>query len=209
MAFCNSCGSSIDAGAGFCPKCGVAQAGSAPSPTAPPSPAPQKNNAMKTVVIVVGAVVVLGAAAIAAMTVIGLHIARHTRVENHDGNVRVESPFGTIESTNDPDETAHNLGVALYPGAKVSRGNSANVSVGGIHTVAAEFETDDPVAKVADFYKAKFPDAKVSVSGNDQCSIVSKDSKNLITINIDSENGKTVIHIANVSGQGTTDNSRD
>jgi hypothetical protein len=233
MAFCNACGTNIEGGAKFCPKCGASQPGAAteiagashppaassappsiakgasPIKTAPGTFVNPPQSSLQPVLIVVAAVVVVGALTIAGLTWFGLHVARRTHVENRDGNVRVESPFGTVESTTDPSSISRDLGVDLYPNAHLLKGNAANVSIAGMHTVAAEFETDDPLEKVADFYRSKFPNANVTSSGKDQCSIVSTEKENLVTINIEAQGGKTLIHVANVSGKGVTGSSSD
>lgn len=210
MAYCNSCGANQEAGAKFCPKCGASQpgAGTAATKPVPPAPSsPQGSNTLKVVLLVVAAVVVLGAVAIGTLTFIGLRIARHTHVTQSGNNVRVQTPFGTV-NTNTEDVT-RDLGVDVYPGARMLKSNAANVQMAGVHTVAAEFESDDPASKVADFYKAKFPDANVNVSGQDHYTIVSTNKKNLITINIESQDGKTRINIASVGGKDITGNSSD
>jgi len=214
MAFCNSCGTSLEEGAGFCPKCGASQPGSAAIKTpptvgpavasAPQSSPPQQSNGLRTALIIVAAVFVLGAITIAALTAIGLHIARRTHVENRDGNVRVESPFGSVESSTDPAAVTRSLGADVYPGAQVLKNNSANVNIAGVHTVAADFETSDPIDKVADFYRSKFPHANVTTSDRGHLTIVSNEKGNLVTINLEGDEDKTVIHIANVSGKGVT-----
>ena len=152
---------------------------------------------------------VVGAVAIAGLAVLGLHFARRTHVENRDGNVRVESPLGTVESTTDPSSISRDLGVDLYPGAHLLKGNAANVSIAGMHTVAAEFETDDSPDKVADFYKAKLPNAQHASASGDSYSIVATEKDNIVTIKIEPSAGKTLIHVANVSGKGITGNSSD
>jgi hypothetical protein len=212
MAFCNSCGGTLAAGARFCPKCGgaVALAAAATPVAAPPGPAtaPQSNNALKVILIVVAAVVVLGIIGIGTLAFVVRRIAHRSHIENRDGNVRVETPFGSVQSTNDPDEASRNLGIDLYPGARVLKGNSA--TIGGMHTVEAEFEVDDSAEKVSAFYSSRFPNANVTTKDQNRYTIVSTDTRNLITINIEPENGKTRIKIANVSGKNLTgDNSPD
>jgi hypothetical protein len=79
-----------------------------------------------------------------------------------------------------------------------------------MHTVEAEFESDDPPEKVSAFYSSRFPNANVATKDQNRYTIVSTDKKNLITINIEPEDGKTRIKIANVSGKNLTgDNSPD
>lgn len=209
MAFCNSCGASLEGGAKFCQKCGASQpvSGAVPAVTAS-APAPsQGSDATKIILIVVAVIVVLCIVGIGTVSFIGWRIARHARIDSQNGNVRVESPFGTVETTTNPEDTARNLGVDLYPGASLLKGKSASVDMGGMHTVTAQLETDDAVDKVADFYKPKFPNATVSVKDAGGYTIVATDNKNMITINIKTEGGKTRITIANVSGKGVTGGS--
>jgi len=209
MAYCNSCGTSLEAGARFCPKCGASQpGGSAVSvSSAPAAGSTQSNNSLKVVLIIVAVVVVLGAVAIGTLTLVGLRIARRTHVTQNGDNVRVQGPFGTINTNSS--EVARDLGVEIYPGARMLKNNAANVQIAGVHTVAADFESDDPINKVADFYRAKFPNANVNVSNQDHYTIVSTDNKNLITINIEPQGGKTLIHVASVGGKDVTGNSSD
>src|SRR5580698_9226020 len=211
MAFCNSCGTNLEAGARFCPKCGAA----VPIPTAipaavPPTPAAsaQGNDALKVILIVVVAIVVLGILGIGTLTFVVRRIAHSTHIKNENGNVRVETPFGTVQSTNNPPEAARNLGIDPYPGARVLRGNSA--TIGGMHTVTAQFESDDSVDKVVAFYSAKLPNARVNTKDQNHCTIVSTDKKNIITINIAPEGNKSQINITTVTGKNLTgDNSSD
>jgi hypothetical protein len=209
MAFCNSCGATVEAAAKFCPKCGAGVPAAAATVSAP-VPAPTSSSGLKIVLIVVGVIFALGILGTIAATFIGWRIASRTHVEQRNGNVRVQTPFGTVESTDNPSDAARNLGVDLYPGARVVKGNAADVTFGGMHSVAAQFETDDPPEKVAEFYKSQFPKANVSVSDEKHYAIVSTADKNIITINIEPEDGKTMIHIANVSGKGApTSGSND
>ena len=197
MAFCNACGATVEPGAKFCPKCGAAVPAAAVAST-PATPA--QSNAVKVILIVVAIVVGLFILGIGTATFIGWRIARHTRVEQDRGKVRVETPFGTVESTDDSDEAARNLGIDVYPGARALKGNAANVTMGSMHTVAAEFETDDPPERVAEFYKKKLPHANIAVSDAKHYTIISRDKKNMFTINIEPQEDKTLIHVANISG---------
>jgi hypothetical protein len=217
MAFCNFCGATLDGGAKFCIKCGATQPiGKAPSTTlsAPApiatTPAPQNSNALKIILIAVAVIVGLGILGIAAVSFIGYRIASHTRVHNRDGNVRVETPFGTVQSTTDPELAARDLGIDSYPGATVVKGTTSKMNMGNMHTAAADFETSDSPSTVADFYKSKVPGANVISSESDHYTIISTDKKNMLTINIEPKDGKTRIHIAKVSGKivdgGDSDN---
>jgi hypothetical protein len=208
MAFCNSCGGTTESGAKFCAKCGGAvPAGAATAAPAPPAAPQSSGSGLKIVLIVVGVLVVLFIAGAATTAFIGLRIARGTHVQDKNGNVKVETPFGTVESTTNVEDAARNLGVDVYPGATAMKGNAANVNFGSLHSVAAEFETSDTPDKVADFYKSKLPSANLVSAEGDHYSIISTDKKNMITISIEPQDGKTRIHIANVSGKPAGDSS--
>jgi hypothetical protein len=186
----------------------VAAAATPASASPVPAATPQGSSALKIILIVVAVIVVLGILGIGTLAFIVRRIAHNSHIENKDGNVRVETPFGTAQSTNNPDEASRNLGIDLYPGARVLKGNTA--AFGGMHTVEAEFESDDSPEKVSAFYSSKFPNANVTSKDQNRYTIVSTDNKNLITINIEPEDGKTRIRIANVSGKNATgDNSSD
>jgi hypothetical protein len=178
--------------------------------TAPSTPvaAPQGNSALKIVLIIVAVVIALGILGIGTLTFVIHRIADNSRVRNRDGNVQVETPFGSVQSTNNPDDAVRNLGIDPYPGARVLQGNSA--TIGGMHTVTAQFESDDSVDKVAAFYSSKLPDAKVNTKDQNHYTIVSTDKKNIVTINIAPEGNKSQINITTVTGKNLTgDNSTD
>ena len=222
MAFCNSCGASLTPGTRFCNKCGATVLASSPAPNVanpvlanppvpagslPPSQAGQGSGALKVVLIVVGVIVLLGILSVGSVVFFAWHVARHARVHQEGNNVRVETPFGNVEATKDPADAARNLGVDIYPGAEISKNGSATASFGGIHTASVNSESTDPVDKVASFYKAKFPNAMVSSTDPNRCTIISNDRKNMITINIEGQGDKTKIMITNVSRNSSAANS--
>jgi zinc-ribbon domain len=207
MAFCNSCGTNLEVGVRFCPKCGavVPMASAIPATVTPSATSPQPNNALKIILIVVAAIVVLGILGIGTLGFVVRRIAQNSRIKDENGKVRVETPFGTVQSTNDPEEAARNLGVDPYPGARVLQGNSA--TIGGMRTVTAQFESDDSVDKVAAFYSSKLPNARVNTKDQNHCTIVSTDKKNIVTINIAPEGNKSQIDITTVTGKNLTGDS--
>ncbi|MBZ5651105.1 MAG: zinc ribbon domain-containing protein [Acidobacteriia bacterium] len=213
MAFCNSCGATLDTGAKFCNKCGTTQPGAAAASVTPvltPASPQKSSSALKIILIVVAAIIVLGILGIGAVSFIGYRIAKRSRIHNENGNVRVETPFGTMDTSTDPDEAARNLGIDLYPGAEVVKGTTSNMTMGAMHTATADFETGDPVSAVSEFYKSRLPNANVVSTSGDRYAIISTDKKNMLTINIEPKDGKTRIHIARVSGKmmngGDSDN---
>jgi hypothetical protein len=211
MAFCNSCGATLNPGTQFCNKCGAAVTG--PSQPATPqtpqtagyaaTPAPAAtggSNALKIVLIVVAVIVVIGIIGLAGLGFVAHHfITKNVHVTQDGNQVKVDTPFGKMETNKDPDQVARDLGVDIYPGAQVEKNSAATATFGGMHTVAASFESSDSLDKVCAFYKSKFPNAMVSTSAVNRCTIVSSDQKNMITINIEAKGDATKIQISNVS----------
>jgi hypothetical protein len=221
MAFCNSCGASLTPGIRFCNKCGAAILGSAAAPTiaapsgtpptppvvtAPPAPA-AGGGALKVILIVVAVVVFVGILGLASAGFVAWRIAHRSHVRQNGNDVTVETPFGSVETTKDPDQAARNLGVELYPGAEVLKHGAASTTFGGVHTASLSAESDDSLDKVSSFYKAKFPDAMVTSSDSGRCSIVSNNHGSLITINIQVEGDKTKIQITNVTHKSESNSS--
>lgn len=215
MAFCNSCGANIVPGTRFCNKCGAAiltstlppvasppavgsTPPSPPTPSVPPPP-PSGGGALKAILIVLGVIALVGILGIASLVIFVRHVAHRSHVRQEGDNVKVETPFGTVETTKDPQDAARNLGVESYPGAQVMKEGSVSMTFGNVHTAALNFTTSDSVDQVCSFYKPKFPNATVMTSDANQCTIVSNDKKNMITINVKTESGKTKIVITNVS----------
>ena len=187
MAFCNSCGAPLAEGTRFCSKCGKAiVGGSAAAPAATPAPpSPGSSNGLKIVLIVIGAIILIGIVGMVSLTLVGLHIAKRTHVRQNGDSVKVETPFGTMESSKDPDQAAKELGIDIYPGATVRKDGSSVATFGGMRTVTAAFESSDSVDKVCSFYRSKFPGANVSTQDQNHCAIVSNLMPNMVTINVE------------------------
>ena len=209
MAFCNSCGATLNPGTQFCNKCGAPAAAGATTPgvtsaaastAAPPAPVRTGgSSALKVILIVVAVIVCVGILVLAAIGVIGYHIAKSSRVSQNGDHVKVETPFGSVESSKDPDQAAKDLGVDLYPGAEVQRNGASSVSMGSVRTVTAVFESSDAPDKVCSFYKSRFPGAMVTTSDRDRCTIVSNNQKNVITINVEASGEGARLQMTNVT----------
>lgn len=189
MAFCNSCGATLGSEAKFCSRCGATTGASGVSPSttlSPTAPAARGgSNAVKVVLIVVGVIVLLGGIGIASLAFIAVHVARGSHVSQQGDHVKVETPFGNVEASRDPDKAIQELGVDVYPGAEVQKNGASIATFGNNRAVTAVFQSSDSAEKVCSFYHAKFPASKVASSSSGHCTIASNDSHNLITVSVE------------------------
>jgi hypothetical protein len=191
MAFCNSCGAPLNEGTKFCNKCGAAVTGvpaaTSASPIAPgPPPSKGGSSALKVILVIIGIIVLIGVLGMVTCGIVIHRAIKSAHVSQKGDNVKVETPFGNMETSTDPDKTAGELGVEIYPGAQVQKTGTASVTFGSLHTVTANFESSDSVDKICDFYRQKFPSAQVASSDQTHCSIVSGDKGNSTTISVQS-----------------------
>jgi hypothetical protein len=190
MAFCNSCGAPLNEGTKFCNKCGAAVSGvpaAAAQPIAPgPPPSKGGSSALKVILVIVGVIVLIGVLGMVTCGIVIHRAIKSAHVSQKGDNVKVETPFGNMETSTDPEQTAKDLGVEIYPGADLRKEGTASVTFGSLHTVTANFESNDSVDKVCDFYKQKFPSAQVASSDQTHCSIVSGDKGTSTTISVQS-----------------------
>jgi hypothetical protein len=205
MAFCNSCGAVLNDGTKFCNKCGatVAAAPSVPvvaataSPAAPPPTG--GSSALKIVLIVIAVIVVGGVLIVGAFSFFVYRVAKGAHVSQHGDHVKVDSPFGSVETSKDPEQAAKDLGVDIYPGAEVQKDGASSASFGSIRTVTAIFESNDSLDKICTFYKTKFPNAVATNSEQNHCTIVSNNRGNMVTINIEANGDTSKIQITTVT----------
>jgi len=206
MAFCNACGSNLEATAQFCAKCG-APAGAQATPgtfAAPPvaPPAPRKSN-LKPILIALAAlaaVFVLGIVAVSFFAYKAAKVISAARIEQNGDKVRITSPLGKVEANQLTPEAAKRLGIDLYPGAKVTDSGAVTAGIAGINTAGVEFESDDPPQKVYEFYKSRYPKAMINEKQGDQYSIIATSDTGMTTIEIQPKDGKTHINFAVVGG---------
>jgi flagellar basal body-associated protein FliL len=213
MAFCNSCGTSLTPGTKFCSKCGATvplaavPAAIPATPIATASAPTGGGGALKVILIVVAVIVVIGVLSVASIGFFAWRIAHRTHVTQEGNHVKVETPFGSAETSGDSTQAASNLGLDIYPGAEIQKNGASTASFGGIHTVTAVFESSDSLDKVCAFYKSRFPNAMVSTTDQNRCSIISNDSKSMITIHLEPDGSNTKIQITNVSKNTGTKSS--
>ena len=202
MAFCNSCGAVLNDGTKFCNKCGATVAAAPAVPVvaaAAPPPTTGGGGVLKIVLIVIAVIVVVGVLVVGAFSFFVYRVAKSAHVSQQGDHVKVDSPFGSVETSKDPEQAAKDLGVDIYPGAEVQKDGASSASFGSIHTVTAVFESNDALDKICTFYKTKYPNAVASNSEQNHCTIVSNNRGNMITINVEGNGDTSKIQITTVT----------
>jgi hypothetical protein len=223
MAFCTSCGASLDPSMRFCTACGTPIAapaspaaagqpapGSTMAPASPPSPYASTTATTTTggsgvaKVIIIVVVILLGLALLAGVAgILGIrYIAHRVKVDTSGDRARVSTPFGTVVA-GDAAETARSLGVDVYPGARPLPGG-ATVNLGNFHTAAAEFQTPDSPEQVASWYRSHYPRSQINVADQNESTMVFSTSKGMVTIAIQARGNMTHIAMSSVAGANTS-----
>jgi hypothetical protein len=104
--------------------------------------------------------VVVGIAALGILLATGCSVQVDKTKDGHDKNVKVDTPLGGLHVRAD-DTSAADVGLPVYPGAKVSPGKdghkSADVHIGfgewQLRVKVVSYETDDSQDKVIAFYQ--------------------------------------------------------
>ncbi len=135
------------------------------------------------------------------------------KVTEENGEVKVETDEGEASvSTKVP--TEDEIGIPIYPGAQMYEDSAGSVTTtdekGKTTYTAAVLYTDDPVAKVVEWYKDKltgkpgFVDMSTTQAGEDVGLFMFQSGETLKTVTIaedtDIHPGKTAIAVASVSG---------
>jgi CRISPR/Cas system CMR subunit Cmr4 (Cas7 group RAMP superfamily) len=164
-----------------------------------PPPSKGGSSALKIILIIIAVIVGMGVLAMVTCGIVIHRAVKSAHISQNGDNVKVETPFGSVETNKDPAQTAKDLGVDIYPGAVAQKNGTASMSFGSMHTVTATFETTDTGEKVCDFYKSKLPAGTTTSSDPNRCNIISGDPQNMITINVQPSGDSTKFVIANVS----------
>jgi hypothetical protein len=207
MAFCTSCGASVDAGMKFCGKCGAAMAGTAPAaPAAQPGqpaqgadPAKGGSGALKVILIILGVILFFVILVSAVIGYVGYRGYKAVKAEQAKlGDMKVDVTTGAA-SAGDATKMAQEMEIEVYPGAEPQQGGGA-VSLGGFSVAGANFLTSDSPSQVADFYKKQYPKAMMVSEGEDHYSIMVNTPKGMVTVAIEPSEGRTKISIARMAG---------
>ena len=207
MPFCTSCRAEMDATAQVCPSCGKAVGAGAPQAAATAAAPPAQKSgggALKIILLVLGGMLLLGIVGIVIAAGTAYYFAKQSHVEQGPEGAKVETPFGTVETTkDDAEKIAAKMGIEVYPGARALPG-AASVTMGSMHSATAMYESDDPPEKVAEFYHKQFPHATLTTTrGEDEKEglhtvMAFGDSGKWTTITIEGQEGGSKIAIASV-----------
>jgi hypothetical protein len=195
-------------GVAFCTKCGAKMAAPAPpvattgaAAAAAPAPAQQQNSggALKIVLIVFAVIAVL---AVGGATVGFFFLKRAVNkavTTDSSGTVTSVNIGGTkIETLKDSRLVAQKIGVEIFPGAEADNEGSSSMTIGGVTTTHAQFSSSASADEVFEFYKAKYPNANMMDQPESKTLMQGSEDKELLTINVTAEEGKTLIHVTHI-----------
>lgn len=187
---------------GYTPVSGVPPAGYGPVGgyvQPPAAPVKSGGSALKIILIIVVVLVGLGILGVGAVGFAVWRVAHAFHVNNHNGQVTLNTPSGSVTASNASDFTAEELGTEIYPGAQPTAGGMRmNLPTGSV--VSGVFLTSDSKEQVMAFYKSKLgSEASVFDAGHSAMISVKKPSHDNIMISISSResqnDGKTKISI--------------
>jgi hypothetical protein len=195
-------------GLAFCTKCGAKMAAPAPPvatagpASAAPAPVQQTSGdgALKIVLIVIAVIAVLAVGGATVGFFLLKRAVNHAVKTDSSGTLTSVNIGGTkIETLKDSRLVAERLGVDIYPGAEADDSNSSSMTIGGVTTTHAQFSTSASPDEVFEFYKGKYPDANVIDQPESKTLMQGSEDKELLTINVVPEDGKTLIHVTHIT----------
>jgi len=168
-SFCTKCGAAVSTDTQFCTTCGAPTAAAAtgyaapPAPVqysqpyAPPSAAPPSSggSALKIILIIVAVFIGLGVLGVAIFSFTVWRVAHAIHVDSNGENMTLNTPGGTISTSQSKTYSAAELGTDIYPGAQSGHGSmKMDLPTGSM--VTGIFVTSDSKDQVLDFYKSRF-----------------------------------------------------
>ena len=173
-----------------------------PYPNIPPPHAASGSAVLKIVLLVIGAMVLIGAI-IAGVIGLGVYKIAKTAHKDSSGNVSIATPGGTITAGQNNNVSAADLGVDLYP-AVIRGEGSMNMKTPEGSMVTAVYRSSDSPDKIIAFYKERLGDkaSVVQTSNGTVLSAGEKDRDNIV-ITITPEGDSTKIAIVHVTSSKT------
>jgi hypothetical protein len=213
MAFCTSCGSSMDPNALVCANCGksispastsataaAAAPAQAQAAVAPPASSSGAGTLLKILGVLVVVVVLFGMIGIGSIVYFAHRMKHRVHVAQNGSSNSVDfGPFKASTNSMSASELASKIGVDLYPGA-TQQGETAEAEIGKMTTASMKLTTTDSLEKVASFYRQRYPHATAVKENTDRFTLATADSNGTLTIKAESMGSETLIEIAKVGG---------
>jgi hypothetical protein len=173
-----------------------------PYPNVPPPSTTSGTTVLKIVLIIIGAMVLIGVI-IASAIGIGVYKLAKSGHKDSNGNVSITTPGGTITAGQNNNVSATDLGVDLYPAVTTGQG-SMNMKTPEGSIITAVYLSSDPPDKIVAFYKERLGDSAsvVQTSNGTVLSAGEKDRDNIV-ITITPQDNSTKIAIVHVTTNKT------
>ena len=178
------------------------------TPVTPPAEA----STGRLVAIVVGVVVGIILLTIAGLAVAGYYFASKVRVTEgrdqlgREKSFRVETPFGRVRVEKQEQVDPKSLGIPIYPGAAMVKGEGGGARVDldldfadkYVRVVAVKMETSDSFDKVVEFYRDEATDFIFSQKGHDNVEFRWEHGQLKKLVVITERGGRTRISLAKI-----------
>jgi hypothetical protein len=208
LAFCTACGNAMTDGSTFCTKCGAKMAPGAVSTGggAAAAPGPQTKSGgsgLKIVLIIFGVLALIAVLAVGAL-IGGAYFLKH-KVEQSvktdaKGDVTSVNIGGLrIDASKDGAAIISKMGVDIYPGAVAVPNTASSATIGATTNMHAQFTSEASVDDIFNFYKEKYPQANVFESPDSKTIVQGSEDKELLTIIVKDEEGRTALHITKMT----------
>jgi hypothetical protein len=174
------------------------RAGSCAAPIpAPNSTVQRPSSALKILLMVLGGIFLLAVLIIGAAVFFVKQAVDRSAIEtSEDGKgVKVQTPFGNVESSADVDKIMEKMGVPVYPSAEAVEHGASRITMNQVEVMNAMFDTEDAPEQVLAFYRGKFPDAEVIDTPENKTLMQGDKSSDHLLIAIHTSDGKTRITV--------------
>ncbi len=173
----------------------------------PPAPSVPRQTDYTVLWIVLGVLLFAGALTFTGVYIFARYLARQITLDVRrtasGRSVDIQTPVGSMR-VKAGEISEQQLGLPIYPGARHKEKKGATISLEvpsatAVQVVAAEFETDDPLEKVAAFYRERLGGSFSERSGKNMAEFVMRQGEQQKLVVVRRKLRMTEIALVNVT----------